>query len=177
MTRSESRNTPFREASRNASKGGGAENGVEQRAEPHAIKGGPHARLAPVSRWSMFSLLSLLVVHSPVFGGPVLVLPVVQLSCCGAAVPVVSLGVRWRTRASETRTEGAALPAVWCEPARPGEERRRELSGHAGGPEPGASTLAVVGTGRHDSPTTGGGGGAGNLQGLVGPFGQPRLTL
>ena len=107
----------------------------------------------------MFSLLSLLVVHSPVFGGPVLVLPVVRLYCGGSAVPVVSLGVQWRTRASETQTEGAALPAVWCEPARPGEERRRELAVHPGGLESGAAMLAAVGTGRHDSPTTEGGGG------------------
>ena len=39
------------------------------------------------------------------------------------------------------------------------EERRREFAGHAGGPEPGASTLAVVGAGRHDSMTTEKGGG------------------
>ena len=45
-------------------------------------------------------------------------LPVVQPSIGGPAVPVV--GVRWRTRTSETRTEGAALPAVRCEPARVG---------------------------------------------------------
>ena len=117
----------------------------------------------------MFSLLSLLVVNSPVSGGPVLVLPVVQLYLWS---------VSWSSGAtceSEMRTEGAALPAVWCEPARPGEERWRELAGDAGGPEPGASTLAAVGTGRHDSPTTGGGG-AGNLHGLVGLFGQPRPT-
>ena len=41
--------------------------------------------------------------------------------------------------------------------------------------KPGASTLAVVGVGRHDSATTKGG--AGNMHGLVGPFGQPRPML
>jgi len=111
---------PFREASRNASKGGGAENGVERRAEPRAIKGGPHARLRrspggpcsrcflffslgscsrlhwspflslvhalaahsllEISRWSMPCCFFRLVVCSPAFGGPVLVLPVVQRS-------------------------------------------------------------------------------------------------
>uniref|UniRef100_A0A8C4Q937 Uncharacterized protein n=1 Tax=Eptatretus burgeri TaxID=7764 RepID=A0A8C4Q937_EPTBU len=70
-------------------------------------------------------------------------------TCCWRRGPVTSPG-----DASETQTEGAALPAVWCEPARLGEERRRELAGHAGGPESGAATLATVGTGRHDSPTT-----------------------
>jgi len=59
--------------------------------------------------------------------------------------------------ASETRTEGAAPPAVWCEAARPGEERWRELAGHARGLGSGAATLAAVGTGRHDSLTTEGG--------------------
>ena len=106
----------------------------------------------------MLSLLSLLVVHSPPrsscfltrlsFVVPVLVLPVVQLYLWMASLSVGA------TRASETRTEGAALSAVWCEPARPGEEHRRDLTG---GPESGASTLAAVGTGRHDSLTTEGG--------------------
>ena len=41
--------------------------------------------------------------------------------------------------------------------------------------KPGASTLAVVRVGRHDSATTKGG--AGNMHGLVGPFGQPRPML
>ena len=76
--------------------------------------------------------------------------------------------------ASETRAEGAALPAAWCEPARPGEERRRELAGLAGGPESGAATLAAVGTRRHDSPTTEWG--QVTCIGLVGLFSQPRLT-
>ena len=56
---------------------------------------------------------------------------------------------------------GAALPAVWREPACPCEERRRELAGHARGLGSGAATLAAVETGRRDSPTTEGG--AGNL--------------
>ena len=84
-------------------------------------------------------------------------------TCCRRRGPVTSPG-----DASETRAEGAALPAAWCEPARPGEERRRELGGLAGGPDSGAATLAAVGTRRHDSPTTEGG--AGNLHRSRGPI-------
>ena len=76
-------------------------------------------------------------------------------TCCRKRGLVTSPG-----DASETRAEGAALPAAWCEPARPGEERRRELAGLAGGPESGAATLAAVGRGvTNRRPPRGGGGG------------------
>ena len=52
---------------RSCSKEGGAENGVERRAEPRAIKGGSHARLAPLPMVHA-SLLPCLP------GGPVLLL-------------------------------------------------------------------------------------------------------
>ena len=48
--------------------------------------------------------------------------------------------------AKETRTGGAALPAVSREPACSCEEGRRELAGHAEGPSSGAAKLAAVGT-------------------------------
>ena len=48
--------------------------------------------------------------------------------------------------AKETRTGGAALPAVSREPARSCEESQRELTGHAEGPSSGAATLAAMGT-------------------------------
>ena len=54
--------------------------------------------------------------------------------------------------APETRTGGAALPAVCREPARPCGERRRELASHARGPRSGSATLPAVGTRRRDLP-------------------------
>ena len=60
-------------------------------------------------------------------------------SSCGSAPPVVQL-VLWFMRSwscgvtcsLETRTGGAALPAVWRGLACPCEERRRELADHRG---------------------------------------------
>ena len=78
------------------------------------------------------------------------------LSClwvCGATHSLEA----WVGGKSGRRTGGAALPAVWREPARPCGERRRELAGHARGPGSGAATLAAVEMGRRDSPTTEGG--------------------
>ena len=90
--------------------------------------------------------------------------------------------VRWRRGlvespgdASETRTGGTALPAVWREPARPCGERRRELAGHARGPGSGAATLVAVGTGRRDSPTTEGG--QVTCYGLAGPVRSSRSRV
>ena len=48
--------------------------------------------------------------------------------------------------AEETRTGGAALPAVLHEPVRSCEESWRELAGRAEGPSSGAAMLAAVGT-------------------------------
>ena len=76
VTRSGVGNAPFREASRNAEKGGGAENGSERRAEPRAVKGGAprykrrtDARLGlPSFGFSSFRLLlSLVLKLSPLF--------------------------------------------------------------------------------------------------------------
>ena len=153
---------PFLEASRNASKGGWSENGVERRAEPRAIKGGPHARQGrspggPCSCCFPFSLGSC----SRLRWSPFLAWFMRSWSCerpvCwrrGQKALLCRLcGVDQRVR---TRSAGESSPAT--------REARK----------PGASTLAVVGAGRHDPTTTKGG--AGNLHGLVGPFGQPRPT-
>ena len=71
----------------------------------------------------------------------------------------------------ETRTGGAAVPPVWwtCASGRGVPERVRRPRGR---PEPGATTLTVVGEGLDDHQR-----GAGNLHGLVGLFGHPRPTV
>ena len=114
--------------------------------------GPPHARLAPVSRWSMFSLLPLLAVHSPVFGGPV------EDPCVrDADGRRSSAGGVVQTCAVWTRSAGESLPAT--REAR-NQARPRWLSW-----ERDVTTRRPLR------------GGAGNLHGLVGPFGQPRPTL
>ena len=113
-------------------------------------KGRTACEARAVSRWSMFSLLSFLAwfMRSWSCERPVCWKRGWKAQLCRLC------GVDQRVW---TRSAGESSPAT--------REARK----------PGASTLAVVGAGRHDSTTTKGG--AGNLHGLVGPFGQPRPTL
>ena len=155
MTRAESRNAPFREASRRKvdPKTGWGEGRSPALFKADRTRGSVclpvvHA-LSPcgscaVCLWSMLSLLSLLVVHSSFFS--LLVVHSLPRSSCGSGLPVVQLflwSALWSCGAtccrrhgpvtspgdaSETRAEGAALPAAWCEPARLGEESAGESS-------------------------------------------------